>query len=95
MDYSHLIANAIHDAFMSETLANRNAEPANVVDVADKIANALVGLRDAVCEPAAPFNTPDGGRVGNVTEAMIFIGQEIGNVASSIRDLAEAIRDHK
>ena len=55
-----------------------------------EIAESLRGLRDAVCERAAPYQTPGNGRVGNLTEAAIFIGEGIDKLANAVQSLADA-----
>lgn len=70
-----------------------NAKKTNGItsdDIQD-LALGLKGLRNAICEPAVPCDTPYGGRVGDLTEAMVYIGQAIDHHAEKIRDIAIAI----
>ena len=62
-------------------------------DLAEAVHGALTGIRDAICRPAMPFTTRHGGRVGDLTEATVYVAQALDGIADSISDLAEAIRE--
>lgn len=43
-----IIADAIRDVFISPNVCDDNLEPANLVDVGDRIATAILELADAI-----------------------------------------------
>jgi|APSaa5957512535_1039671.scaffolds.fasta_scaffold104058_2 hypothetical protein len=47
------LANAINNAFVSPNVSDSNLEPANIVDVIDKMANNMARIADAVSILAA------------------------------------------
>ena len=54
-----------------------------------RIANAITPTG------AAAMETPNGGRVGSLTEAVIYAAENIGRMADALSDIAEAIRESK
>jgi len=58
------------------------------------ITDGLYALRDAFCRPGVPWTDPKGGVVGDVTESIISVSTSLSRIASSLENLAEAVRDH-
>ena len=82
------VAKAILDSLISPNVSDSNMEAANVVDALDSVANAIrYGLKRLGTADAA---TPMGALEAHA--AVIKEGAE--NIASAIRDLAEAVREH-
>lgn len=44
---------------------------------------------------ASAMETPNGGRVASLTEAVIYASENIGRMADALSDIAEAIRSSK
>ena len=66
----------------------------NVVDAIDRAATNLRNIADAISpSDAAPYTTPDGGRVDSLTEAVIYAAQGLTKIAGAISDLASAVRE--
>ena len=67
----------------------------SILDDADEmfmaINRSIEAHRDAICRPGIPWGTPDGGKVGDLTEAVIYVGQSIGSMAAALERIAEAI----
>lgn len=61
----------------------------------EKIVDAVLGIRNAICEPAVPFHDQEGGRIGNLTEAAISVSRALFKIAESIQSLADAVRENK
>jgi len=40
-----------------------------------------------------PLETPGGGQVGSLTEAVVYVAENLKRIADSIGDLAEAVRE--
>jgi hypothetical protein len=78
---------------MAATL-RKNCEPANVVDAIANLANGAFAVAHAITpRDAAAGRCPYGGHVQSATEAMMGITQGLQDIAVSIRDLADAIRE--
>jgi hypothetical protein len=54
-----------------------------------RIARAITPL------DAAAMETPNGGRVASLTEAVIYAAENIGRMADALADVADAIRSSK
>ena len=54
-----------------------------------RIAKAITPL------DAAAMETPNGGRVASLTEAVIYAAENIGRIADALSDIADAIRSSK
>lgn len=93
-DQVEMVCDAIRDCFSRDILDGRDSE--SITEVMALLAKSTdnEGLRDAICRPAAPWPTPHGGVVGDLTEAMCYVGTAIDSVASSLDRIAEAIEQH-
>lgn len=88
------IADAIHHCLVSANVVDSNGEHANVVDVIDSAASNLLALTRAITPlDAVAMQTPGGGRVGSLTEAVIYVAESLGRIASAISELSDAVRD--
>ena len=58
-------------------------------DQVKEFVRAITRLSDAVCRPGITFDTPSGGKVGDLTEAMCYIAEGLYEIAEAIRDHAE------
>jgi hypothetical protein len=65
------------------------------VEGAEKLANAILSLRDAVKPCAAPGTDAAGGTVDSLTEAIMGITAGLEHIALSICDLADAVRERE
>ncbi len=60
----------------------------------ESIADRFVDLASSVTDTdAVPAKTQDGGRVGCLTEAIIYLANNAGRIADAIIEVAEAIRE--
>lgn len=79
---------ALRDTLFSSNVSDSNMEAANVVDALDSVAHAIrYGLRDLGNADAA---TP----MGALEAHGLAIKQAGEHIASAIRDLADAVREH-
>ncbi len=60
-----------------------------VADVAEQIGAVAFAITDV---DALAVTTPDGGRVGCLTEAIIYLAKNAGAIADAINEVSEAIR---
>lgn len=91
---ARLLANAISGAFISPNVADSNLEPANIVDALDGLVRMTRAVANAITPMgAAPAETPNGGIVRSLTEAVFYAAESLGSISNSIHDLAEAIRE--
>jgi len=89
------IIEGLERCFVSPNVADSNLEPANVVDVIDRAARNMHRIAHAITpQDAAAMSTPGGGRVGSLTEAVIFATEGLKDIAAAISDLAQAVREH-
>lgn len=59
----------------------------------DSIVEAIQLVADSMRRDGDAWQTPDGrGRVGCVTEALIYVGENAGKIAKALHDVADAIR---
>jgi hypothetical protein len=64
------------------------------VEAIHHVARNLTWVADAITPTdASPMRTPDGGRVGSLTEAAIYAADNLGRIADAIADLAQAVRE--
>ncbi len=57
-----------------------------------RASHALAGICDVLNGGnALPYDSPNGGRVGDIVEAGIHIGEAIHSAASGLSEIAEAI----
>jgi hypothetical protein len=88
------LVDSLERCFISPNVSDSNMEPANVVDVIDRAARNLSRIAHAITPTdAAAMKTPDGGRVGSLTEAVIYAANSLTKIAEAIEDLASAVRD--
>lgn len=88
------IAESLERCFISPNVSDSNLEPANVVDVIDRAARNLSRIANAITPTEAlAMQTPSGGRVGSLTEAVIFASESLMKIADAIGDLASAVRE--
>lgn len=104
---SEEIAEAIADfgATLAECLTSKNVrdhnfDPSNIVDVIGRLAFHAEDIAKAITPTGAlPMETPGGGRVGCLTEAMIFVADRLSeglmSISASIDNLADAVTEHK
>ena len=80
--------------FISPNVVDSNLEPANVVDVLNRAAWNLSRIAHAITPlDVAAMDTPDGGRVGSLTEAVVYAANSLTKIADAISDLASAVRE--
>ena len=88
------IVHALHNCFISQNVADRNMEPANAVDVIDRVAANLGDIASAITPVGAlAMPVPGGGKVGSLTEAVIYAAENLAKIADAIGDLASAVRE--
>jgi len=89
------IKEALAFVFTSPNVADRNADPANVVDVLDGVRGAVRRLSLAILPDAAPgFDAADG-EVRSLTEAVMGVTGGLCRIAVAIESLADAVRESK
>lgn len=75
---------------MSDHYKQDNAAAINAVAQAGTaIANALTPIN------ALGLQTPNGGHVGSLTEAVVYAAENLGRIADAIQDLADAVRERE
>lgn len=90
------IEDAIRQCFISPNVNDRNFEAANMVDVLDACSDGIYRIARAITPlDASAMETPNGGRVASLTEAVIYAAENIGRMADSLADIADAIRSSK
>lgn len=62
----------------------------SVESIADRIGDLASSVTGT---DAVPAKTQDGGRVGCLTEAIIYLANNAGRIADAIIEVAEAIRE--
>lgn len=88
------LAEAVERCFISPNVCDSNLEAANVVDVIAQVSHNLKRVAHAITPlDAAPAHTSNGGRVGSLTEAVFYVGEELGRIADAINNLADAKRE--
>lgn len=80
-------ADAIRQTLISPNVADRNIEPANVVDVLNELGYKVAKVATAISADVAPGHDAGGGHVSCLTEAVM--GMTAGLFA-----IAEAINNH-
>ena len=87
-------ASAIESVFTSNAMQRRYESPANITDVIADLAKATRTVADAIKPTAvAPGEDASGTTVDSLTEAVMGITSGLYAIASSIGDLADAIRE--
>ena len=92
---SKQIADAVDRCFSSSNEIDSNGEQANIVDAVANVAQALRGVERAITPSGLlPGDTPDGGHVECLTEAVLSISYGLHAVSSSLQTIADAIERH-
>jgi hypothetical protein len=82
------IDRALRETLFSPNVSDSNMEAANIVDALDSVANAIrYGLKGLGTGDAAT-------RMGGLEAHGLAIKDSADQIASAIRDLAEAVREH-
>lgn len=93
-DDFHEIIDTLERCFIWADDHKSNYEPLNIVGVMDRTAYNLGRIAESITPMSAvPLETPGGGRVGSLTEAVIYAAENLKMIADSIGDLAEAVRE--
>jgi hypothetical protein len=93
-DDFHEIIDTLERCFIWADDHKSNYEPLNIVGVMDRTAYNLGKIAESITPMAAvPLETPNGGSVGSLTEAVIYAAENLKMIADSIGDLAEAVRE--
>lgn len=80
---------ALERCFISPNVSDSNGEPGNLVDTTDRAARNLYTLAKAITpQDAIEYVGRDGARVRSLTEAMIYIGNGLYDIADAIRESA-------
>jgi hypothetical protein len=77
------------------TSENFSGNMFNTADAVMELANVVRALKRAVAADASPGTDHYGGRVSSLTEAVMGMTYGLSDIASSIRELAEAVRESK
>lgn len=89
------VAAAIDRNFTSSNVSDSNLEEANIVDTVASVASGLRKVAHAITPlDGSPVHT-DTGVVGSLTESMIEVAVNLGNIAAAINNLADAVRETK
>ena len=88
-------ADAICRTLESPNVADSNLEPANVVDVIERLARCTAKVANAIT-PNNAVGGPDanGSHVESLTEAVMGVTASLLRIADSISELADAVRNH-
>ena len=91
---SHVIGESLERCFVSGSVDADNTEPANLVDVVQRIADAAKATANAITPLGAMKGTDAaGGCVGSLTEAVMGMTAGLFQIAAAIESLAESVRD--
>ena len=86
------IAEALENCFISPNVSDSNYEPANLVDVVKSLSVNTRRIADSITTlDAIPAEVGGGGRVGCLTESVLYLGKETGRVADAIFYLADTL----
>ena len=86
------VAQALERSFISPNVSDRNLEPANLVDVVNRLAMTVQHVADAIT-PTEVAASSDA--AGCLTEAVMGMTGGLFLIASAIERLADAVRDSK
>lgn len=87
-------AESILESLLSTNVpGSRRGEPLNVVDAIYVLSDKTTNLADAVTPFAAPGRDATGGTVTSLTEAVMGVTAGLVQIADSINNLAEAVRE--
>ena len=88
-------ADAILRTLESPNVPDSNLEPANLVDVANSLANATRAVANAITPlDAAPGRDEAGGHVESLTEAVMGVSKGLCRIASAIESLACSVKGY-
>ena len=80
--------------FTSPNVNDSNFEPANLVDVMDRLASKTGLIAKAICpQDAMAGHDETGGRVESLTEAVMGMTAGLCRIAEAIAGLADAVRE--
>lgn len=88
------IQEVIEQVFTSPNVSDSNFEAANLVDVVNFASNGLHRIASSITPKdcaRAPMETFNGGRVGSLTEAVIYGADQMGRIADALEEIALAI----
>lgn len=60
---------------------------------ATALSRAIEKAANSICRDGMPWQTDIGGSVGDMTEATIYVGQQLGRIADSISELSQSVFD--
>lgn len=86
-------ADAILRTLESPNVADSNLEPANVVDVLQRVSGSIRRVSSAICADDSPGQDETDGTVSCLTEAVMGVTAGLCRIASAIQDLADAVRE--
>ena len=67
-----------------------------MTDVLDACSDGIYRIAKAITPTgAAAMETPNGGRIASLTEAVIYAAENMEHIASALSDIADAIRASK
>jgi hypothetical protein len=89
MSRPSLTDDGLRAAFISPNVADSNLEPANVVDVIDKLA---VYVKAALTSPRPPYGD---GQASNVVDVLGGVADGLREIAYALHEIAEAVRQSK
>jgi hypothetical protein len=92
-DAGRLTDQGLRRVFESPNVSDSNLEPANVVDVLDKLAYQARKIADAIAPVAVPGRDAHGGSIECLTEAVMSVGRSLDGVAEGLREIAAAVRE--
>jgi hypothetical protein len=93
-DDFHEIIDTLERCFILEDEHKSTYAPLNIVGAMDRTAYNLGRIAESITPMSAvPMETPGGGQVGSLTEAVIYAAENLKMIADSIGDLAEAVRE--
>ncbi len=88
------IARAIRDTFQSPNVCDSNMEPANLVDVVDRLAGAMrLAAHSIFPSDATRGHDATGGTICSLTEAVMGLTAGLCRIADSISELANSVKD--
>jgi hypothetical protein len=89
-------ADAILRTLESPNVADSNFEPANVVDVLNRLSSATYKVASAITPlDAAPNHDETGGTVASLTEAVMGVTCGLCRIADAIQSLADAVSERE